>query len=253
MRAVAVRQFGRVSRRAPGGAVLLDGLCQARFLAVVRTAGRDRVEHLHHLPLQVLVEHGALVEQAVLPEEAAHAPGRVEAFQVRATVRRRRAGGDQRGPALDRAVAIGAVHLDGVARLAVELAVAVAVLGEVAVDAVHAFFQMDVLQLHGLLQLLLVGERDDVAVLVEQIAVAVLLEDGAEDPAVAVEVGELRVLQLAVELRRAGLLQERRSSHRPRAAAPSGFCASALLLKRRGRVLSGGIHRCRRPFRCPTR
>ena len=38
---------------------------------------------------------------------------------------------------------------------------------------------------------------DHVALVVEQVALAVLLEDGAEHPAVAVEVGELRVLQLA--------------------------------------------------------
>ena len=43
---------------------------------------------------------------------------------------------------------------------------------------------------------------DDVALVVEQVALAVLLEDGAEDPAVAVEVGELRVLGLRVQVGR---------------------------------------------------
>ena len=41
---------------------------------------------------------------------------------------------------------------------------------------------------------------DDAAVVVEQVALAILLEDGAEDPAVAVEVGELGVLGLRVEV-----------------------------------------------------
>ena len=39
------------------------------------------------------------------------------------------------------------------------------------------------------------------AAMIEEVALAVLLEDGAEDPAVAVEVGELRVLQVRVEIR----------------------------------------------------
>ena len=48
--------------------------------------------------------------------------------------------------------------------------------------------------------------RDDVAGRVEQVALAVALEHGAEVPAVAVVVGELRVLQLRVEVR--DLLEE---------------------------------------------
>ena len=54
---------------------------------------------------------------------------------------------------------------------------------------------------------------------VEQVALAILLEDGAEHPAVAVEVGELRVLQLRVELGRAGAAARNSGSdHRPRDA-----------------------------------
>ena len=98
---------------------------------------------------------------------------------------------------LNRAVAIDAIDLDGGARFAVELAVAVAVLLEVAVDAVHALVEVDVLQVDGLLELVGIVEGDCLVVLVEQVALAVVLEDGAEDPAVAVVVGELRVLELA--------------------------------------------------------
>ena len=42
--------------------------------------------------------------------------------------------------------------------------------------------------------------RDRLAAVVEQVAVPVLLEDGAEDPAVAVEIGELGVPRLRVQL-----------------------------------------------------
>ena len=52
------------------------------------------------------------------------------------------------------AVAIGAIDLDGGARFAVQMAVAVAVLLEVAIDAVHALVQMDVAQVDGLIELL---------------------------------------------------------------------------------------------------
>ena len=50
--------------------------------------------------------------------------------------------------------------------------------------------------------------RRSVAILVEPVAFAIVLEDGAEDPAVAVEVGELRVLQLGVEFRAADLVEK---------------------------------------------
>ena len=55
---------------------------------------------------------------------------------------------------LDRAVAVDAVDLDRRPRLAVELAVAVVVLLEVAVHAVHPLLEVDVLQVDGLLELL---------------------------------------------------------------------------------------------------
>ena len=51
-----------------------------------------------------------------------------------------------------------------------------------------------------LAELLGIVGRDDVAVGVEQIALAVALEDGAEVPAMAVIVGELGVLRLRVDL-----------------------------------------------------
>ena len=48
---------------------------------------------------------------------------------------------------------------------------------------------------------------------IEQIAFAILLEDGAEDPAVAVIIGELRVLELRIQFR--DLLQEIQVAPKP--------------------------------------
>ena len=171
-------------------------------------------------------------------------PRRAQAGEIGAAFRRGGAGGDQSGALLNRAVAIDAIDLDGVARFAVELAVAVAVLLEVAVDAVHALFEMDVLEVHRLPELVGIFERDRLVVFVEQVALAIVLEDGAEDPAVAVEVGELGVLQLLVELGRAGFLQEIRVG--PEAADRGAFGIARLDLGsaplRAGIALLGGPH-----------
>ena len=153
------------------------------------------------------------------------------------------AGRHQGRTLLNRAVAIHAIDLDGVARLSVEFAVAVAVLLEVAVDAVHSFFQMDVFEVHRLLELVGIVEWNYLVVLVEQVAFAIVLEDGAEDPAMTVEVGELGVLQLLVELGRAGLLQEVRVG--PEAANGGALGIARLnlvLLGRAGMALLGGPH-----------
>jgi hypothetical protein len=90
--------------------------------------------------------------------------------------------------------------------LAVDVPVAVAVLREVAVDAVEALVQVDRGEVHGLAEFLRDRRRDRLAVLVEERALAVALEDGAEIPAVPVVIGELRVLERRVELR--DILQE---------------------------------------------
>ena len=74
------------------------------------------------------------------------------------------------------------------------------------------------------------------ALVVEQVALAVLLEDGAEDPAVAVEVGELGVPRLRVQL---GDALEKRAG-RTRAPAPRsrrGWTSAPGCIPRR----SGGV------------
>jgi len=90
-------------------------------------------------------------------------------------------------------VAIDATDLDGGTRLIIEYARAVTVLSEMAIDAVHAFFKMDVLQVDGLLKLVRVVSRDDAVGGVQQIAFAVLFIDVFEHPAMAVRIGTLHV------------------------------------------------------------
>ena len=102
---------------------------------------------------------------------------------------------------IDGAVAVLTFDLDVVAVLAVDLAVPVLVLREVTVDAVHPLLEMDVAEVHGLLEFVGIVERDARVVRVEQVAFAIALEDSHEVPTVAVIVGELRLLRLRVQRR----------------------------------------------------
>jgi hypothetical protein len=113
----------------------------------------DRVLDQRHLPLELRVEHGALVELAVDPLEAAPAVGVAEQAQVGAARRGGGVAGAQRRVGLGRAVAVLAADLDRVADLAVEVAVAVPVLLEVAVDALHPLVQVDRGHVDGALEL----------------------------------------------------------------------------------------------------
>ena len=156
----------------------------------------------------------ALEEFAVAPFEAARAPRRAQRFEVRAARGSRGAGRDQRRARVNRAVAIDAIEFDGGARLAVEFSVAVAVLLEVAIHALHAFLEMDVREVHGFLEFLgILGTT--ILFSVEQVALAVALEHGAEEPAVAVKIGELRVCQFRVEFGAAPFCQKFRVGPQP--------------------------------------
>src|SRR6185369_17726233 len=169
---VGVRELGRIGGRvAPGAAVRLHRLGQARLLAVARVAGRHRVHDLRDFPLDVFVHHRPLGDLAAAAGEARLAPGRAEPREVHAG--RGGAGRGQVGRTRDRAVTVDAVDLDGRARLAVELAVAVHVLLEVAVHAVHPLLQVDVLHVDGLLPLVGVDVLDRLARLVEEPALAI--------------------------------------------------------------------------------
>ena len=206
--------------------VALQRLREARLLAIVRIAGRDSVEDLDDFPIFVFLEHRALIEPAFFPVETALQPWRAQAGQVGAPVGSSRPGRDQSCALLDGTVAVYAIDLDRVAGFAVELAVTVAVLLEMAVDALHAFFQVNVLEVDGLLEFVGIIEGDRLVFGVEQRAFAVVLENGAEDPAVAVEVSELSVLQLLVEFGCANFLKK--IDIRPEAANGGAFGITSL-------------------------
>ena len=98
-------------------------------------------------------------------------------------------------------MAIDAIDRRRVARLAIELPVAVHIVFEMAIHALHAMRQVHVLQVNGLREFVRIVVRDFVVAQVEQIAFAIVLEDGAKNPAVAVVIGKLGVLQLRIQFR----------------------------------------------------
>ena len=242
--AVRVSQLRFIRReRAPRLAIEPDGLGPPRFFAVVSVTGRDGVQRLHHFPFLIGLDHGALEELAVAPFESPAVPGSAKRIEVRATGGCCGSGGNQRGAFLDRAVAIGAVEFDRGARLGVQLSIAVNVLLEVAVHALHSFLEVDVLQVNSLVEFVRVVGGNDFAISVEQIALSIALVNSAEDPAVAMEIGELTLLQLRIEFRVAQLLEEFRV--RPQAAGRGPFRISLchFISFVRGRIpLLRGIH-----------
>ena len=112
-------------------------------------------------------------------------------------------------------MAIDTTDLDRSARFVVEYARPMAVLLKMAIGAVHAFFEMDVLQMHGLIKFGGVVRRDDLAIGIEQIALTVFLINVLKDPSVAVRIGKLHVFQLGVEIGRAGFLKKDRIGPKP--------------------------------------
>jgi hypothetical protein len=80
------------------------------------------------------------------------------------------------------------------------VAAAVRIVIEVAVYALHTEIDVNRIEMNGLLEFLRIVGRNDVVAVVEQVALAVALVDGAEIPAVTVIVGELGVLELRIEL-----------------------------------------------------
>ena len=123
---------------------------------------------------------------------------------------------------LRRAVAVLTRNLDRGPPIAIQLARSVHVLDEVAVDAVHPFLEVDVLQVHRLLPQVRIVERNDIAVGVEEVPLAIALVDLGEHPAVTVVVGPLRLLQRRV------LLAERSRGTRDRSTGPRDAASSGL-------------------------
>src|SRR5271155_1043063 len=140
-------------------------------------------------------------------------------------------------------MAIHAINFNGVARFSVEFSIAVTVLFEMAVNTMHSLFQMDVLQVDSLFELVRIIERNLVVLSIQKISFAIVLESLPENPSVAMEVFELSVLEVFVEFRRPRLLEEVHVG--PVAANRSPLripLLDRLLLLRTGMALFFGIH-----------
>src|SRR5215471_4818861 len=147
-------------RLAPGLSILLDRLCQARLLAVMRIAGRDCIEDLDYLPDLVSLDCGALKQLAIFLEKAVAAKqgslgvtGRKDLTVAQHLV----AAGSRRSQCLARggisafryrAVAVFTANLDRVADFAIKFAIPMTVLLEMAIDAIHSLLEVDVFQLN---------------------------------------------------------------------------------------------------------
>src|SRR5713226_4344274 len=105
-------------------------------------------------------------------------------------------------------MAIDAVDFDRRSRLAINFPIAVIVLREVAIIALHAFFEMNIRQVYRFPEALGIVESDLLAVLVQQIPLAIVVENRAKNPAVPVKISKLRGLQLLVEFGAAGFFQK---------------------------------------------
>ena len=91
-------------------------------------------------------------------------------------------------------MAVSTGDLNRHAGFTVELAVAVVVLLEMAIDAVHAAFRVNVLQMDGFVPFFRVPGWNDLVLFVEQITLSVLLIYVLKHPAVPMCIGELDVL-----------------------------------------------------------
>ena len=105
---------------------------------------------------------------------------------------------DQGWSLVNRAVTIDTGDRGGVARLAVKHAVAMNVDVKMAIAALHPVRQMHVFQVNRFGKPPRIVVFDLVVVQIEQIAFAIVFEDRAEDPAVSVIIGKLRVLKLRI-------------------------------------------------------
>src|SRR5205085_7271909 len=88
-----------------------------------------------------------------------------------------------------------------IARLTVKHPVPVHVDVEMAVSALHPMGEMHVFQVHRLGKLSQIAVPDSVVFQIEQVSLAVVFENCAEYPAMAVVVGELSMFHLRVQFR----------------------------------------------------
>src|SRR5260370_39241123 len=192
--AVGVRERGVVVRHLRGHpGILVHQLRAKRFLAEVHVAGRDAVDGLNDLPLFIFFGHRTLEYLVAAPFEPAQSPRSAERIEMASALGGGRPRGNQRGFLSNRTVAIHAIDFYGCARLTVNFSVAVIVLREVAIVALHSFLQMNVGKVDGFAQAVGVIESNLLAVLLQPISLAVVIEERAENPAVAVNISELWV------------------------------------------------------------
>ena len=82
------------------------------------------------------------------------------------------------------------------------------VLGEVAINAVHPFFKVDVLKMNGLAKFFRIVKANNIVFVVQQITVPVFFINGPENPSMAMKVCELGVFKSFLKLGAAGFFQE---------------------------------------------
>jgi hypothetical protein len=110
----------------------------------VNVAGSDGIACLDDLPLLLFVAHGALDQNIAAPFKAELFPRSAQRFELTPAGRSCGARSDERSALADGTVAIGAVDFNGGARFAINFPVAVIVLREMAIVALHPLFQVNV-------------------------------------------------------------------------------------------------------------
>src|ERR1700674_4145699 len=212
--AVGVREGSVIARQLRwNDAVLIDKFRPHGLLTKVSVARSNGVQGLNDFPLQIRIRHGMLKKLVAAPFETLAPPGSVQNFERVAACPagpRRGCGprGDKSSLVADRAMAIHAVDFDSGTRFTKNLSIAVIVRGEVAIVALHAFFEVDVGEVNGFREPLRIIKGNLPAVPVQPVAFAIMTEDRSEYPTVAVKVRELRRLQLRVEFGAAHFVQE---------------------------------------------
>src|SRR6266446_5609387 len=174
----------------------------------MRIAARDRIDGLDDLPFLVFLQHGTLNDFVAAPFESPQSPRCPQRIEMPATLRGCGTGGNQRRLLSNRAVAIDAINFYRGTRLPVDFPVAVIVLREVAIVALHALFKMDVRKMNRFAEAIGIVKCDLLPVLVQPVPLSIVIENGPEDPAVPMKVCELRGLQFLVEFVAANFLQE---------------------------------------------
>src|SRR6201984_544619 len=109
----------------------------------MHVATSDSVTRLQHLQFFILFAHRALDQGITAPFEATQPPRRAQSFKLPAARRRGRPGGNQAGSRTDSAVAVYAIDFNRGAGFAVNFSIAVIILPEMAIGALHSFFRSE--------------------------------------------------------------------------------------------------------------